>query len=56
MRIVQAAVAAGYATASTDTGHTGGTADFALGHPETLVDFGYRAIHETTVSLPPAPG
>ena len=44
-----AAVTAGYATASTDTGHTGGTADFALGHPEKLVDFGYRAIHETTV-------
>ena len=44
----RAAVRAGYATASTDTGHTGGTADFALGHPEKLVDFGYRAIHETT--------
>ena len=27
------AVASGYATSSTDTGHTGGTADFALGHP-----------------------
>ncbi len=24
----------GYATASTDTGHTGGSASFALGHPE----------------------
>jgi feruloyl esterase len=48
-----AAVAAGYATASTDTGHTGGTADFALGHPEKLVDFGYRAIHETTVFAKP---
>jgi feruloyl esterase len=44
-----AAVTSGYATASTDTGHTGGTADFALGHPEKLKDFGYRAIHETTV-------
>jgi Tannase and feruloyl esterase len=48
-----AAVAAGYATASTDTGHTGGTADFALGHPEKLIDFGYRAIHETTVFAKP---
>jgi feruloyl esterase len=48
-----AAVAAGYATASTDTGHKGGTADFALGHPEKLVDFGYRAIHETTVFAKP---
>jgi feruloyl esterase len=47
------AVAAGYATASTDTGHTGGTADFALGHPEQVIDFGYRAIHETTVFAKP---
>ena len=48
------AVAAGYATASTDTGHRGvGTADFALGHPEKLIDFGYRAIHETTVFAKP---
>ena len=41
----------GYATASTDTGHEGdgGEANFALGHPERLVDFGYRAVHEMTV-------
>ena len=32
----------GYATSSTDTGHTGGSANFALGHPEKLIDFGYR--------------
>jgi len=38
-----------YATASTDTGHVGGNADFALGHPEKIVDFGYRAIHEMTL-------
>ena len=38
-----------YATASTDTGHEGGNADFALGHPEKIVDFGYRAIHEMTL-------
>jgi feruloyl esterase len=39
----------GYATASTDTGHkAGGTdAQWALGHPEKIVDYGYRAIHET---------
>jgi tannase/feruloyl esterase len=48
-----AAVRAGYATSSTDTGHTGGTADFALGHPEKLIDFGYRAIHETTAFARP---
>jgi len=39
----------GYATASTDTGHVGGNASFALGHPEKLVDFAYRAVHETAV-------
>lgn len=39
----------GYATASTDTGHKGGTANFAIGHPEKLVDFAYRAVHESTL-------
>ncbi len=40
----------GYAVASTDTGHAGGGGDgrFALGHPEKLVDFGYRAVHDMT--------
>lgn len=42
-------LARGYATASTDTGHQGGSASFALGHPEKLVDFAYRATHEMTV-------
>ena len=39
----------GYATSSTDTGHTGGNASFALGHPEKLADYAYRAVHEMTV-------
>ncbi len=39
----------GYATASTNTGHDGGDASFALGHPEKLIDFGHRAVHEMTV-------
>ena len=39
----------GYAAASTDTGHAGDSAKFALGHPEKLIDFGYRAVHETAV-------
>jgi feruloyl esterase len=43
------AVLDGYATAGTDTGHVGNSAEFALGHPEKLVDFGYRAIHEMAV-------
>ena len=45
-----AAVLRGYAAAGTDDGHAGGTwADWAIGHPEKLVDFGYRAVHETSV-------
>jgi Tannase and feruloyl esterase len=43
------AVRAGYASASTDTGHVGGRGTFALGHPEKLVDFAWRSEHEMTV-------
>ena len=39
----------GYATASNDTGHKGGTALFAIDHPEKLVDFAHRAVHEMAV-------
>ncbi len=39
----------GYATSSTDTGHNTSGAGFALGHPEKLIDFGYRSEHEMTV-------
>jgi len=41
------AVARGYAASSTDTGHTGPSASFGLGHPEKVIDFGWRAVHET---------
>ncbi len=39
----------GYATSGSDAGHKGeGTdASWALNHPEKIVDFGYRAVHET---------
>lgn len=39
-----------YATAATNTGHSAGGTDasWALGHPEKVIDFGYRAIHEMT--------
>jgi len=43
------ALRAGYATASTDTGHVGGRGTFALDHPEKLVDFSWRSEHEMTV-------
>src|SRR5687767_15461714 len=39
----------GYATAGTDTGHQGGGGEWAIGHPEKMIDFGYRATHEMTV-------
>jgi feruloyl esterase len=43
------AVRAGYASASTDTGHVGGRGTFALDHPEKLADFSWRSEHEMTV-------
>ena len=45
-----AALARGYAASSTDTGHVGNTASFGLGHPEKLLDFGWRSVHEMTVA------
>jgi len=46
------ALKGGYAVASTDTGHQGegGDTQWALGHPELVADFAYRAIHEMTVA------
>ena len=44
------ALNAGYATASTDGGHQGNTASFIAGHPEKVIDFGYRAVHEMTLA------
>ena len=40
----------GYVATGTDTGHTGSPIDagWALGHPEKIIDFGYRGIHEMT--------
>jgi feruloyl esterase len=40
----------GYAVGATDDGHTErGGARFALGHSEKLIDFAYRAEHESTL-------
>jgi tannase/feruloyl esterase len=40
----------GYATAATDDGHPNGPDQtWAIGHPEKVADFGYRAVHETAV-------
>src|SRR5579863_4222843 len=49
-RDLATAVTAGYAAASTDTGHTETTAAFVVGHPERLIDFAYRAVHEMTIA------
>src|SRR5688572_23909571 len=43
------ALAAGYAAASTDTGHTGPSSN-TFTNEDVLVDFAHRAIHETTVA------
>jgi feruloyl esterase len=44
----------GYASAMSDLGHEGSSASFALGHPEKLVDYGYRAAHEMAVAQRPS--
>ena len=45
-------LARGYATAASDVGHQGSPLDgtFLVGHPEKLIDFGHRAVHETAVA------
>jgi feruloyl esterase len=44
----------GYAVAATDDGNQMGgrgiTAEWALGHPEKIVDFAYRAVNQTTLA------
>ncbi len=40
----------GYVTAATDDGHDAAKTPqgtFAIGHPEKVIDFGYRAVHDT---------
>jgi feruloyl esterase len=48
-RAMARALAAGYAAASTDTGHTGESAN-TFANKEVVADFAHRAIHETTVA------
>lgn len=45
-------LARGFATAASDVGHQGSPVDgsFLSGHPEKLIDFGHRAVHETAVA------
>jgi len=44
------ALSEGYATSSTDTGHVGGTSGPLIGHPEKVIDYSHRAVHEMTVA------
>jgi pimeloyl-ACP methyl ester carboxylesterase len=46
------ALKAGQAAVATDTGHQGNSLDssWARGHPERVRDYGWRAIHESTVA------
>lgn len=44
------ALSHGFAAVATDTGHSGSPieAAWAMGHPEKVIDFGHRGIHEMT--------
>lgn len=44
------ALAQGFAVTATDTGHIGDDPDFAIGRPESIVDWGHRAVHRTIVA------
>jgi feruloyl esterase len=39
----------GYATAGTDTGHQEQGGNWAIGHPEKMIDFAHRSTHEMTL-------
>lgn len=47
---MQVALRDGYATSATDTGHEGANGLFALGHPEKITDFAWRAVHQTVIT------
>jgi len=42
-------VAEGFAMVGSNTGHEGNSGAVMIGHPEKLIDWGYRAEHEMTV-------
>lgn len=43
---LDSALIEGFVTSGTDTGHRGSSPTFALGHPEKIKDFGWRAVHD----------
>jgi len=48
--VLAAVLKQGFAAAATDDGHEGAPTDgsWAIGHPEKVKDFGFRAVHETS--------
>jgi feruloyl esterase len=40
----------GYATAGTDTGHLSADTNWAIGHPEKVIDYAYRSKHLVTLA------
>jgi feruloyl esterase len=48
--VMAQALQAGYAATSSNTGHDGNSAAFVMGHPEKLIDWAYRAVHENAVA------
>ncbi len=47
-RDMETALARGYATAGSNTGHEGDALKFAVGHPEKINDWAFRAVHVMT--------
>lgn len=50
LEAMRQALARGNAVAATDTGHEGEDPDFAIGRPQAIVDWGWRAVHATAVA------
>lgn len=48
--IMAQALLEGYAATSSNTGHEGASAAFALDHPQKLIDWAYRAVHENAIA------
>jgi feruloyl esterase len=45
-----ARIRAGDVAVATDTGHQGSELTFAVGHPQRIVDFAHRAVHESVLT------
>jgi hypothetical protein len=52
LKSMQRAFDGGYAVSGQDNGHVGNSADssYAIGHPEKVVDFGWRSLHVVAIA------